>query len=454
MCNTICVVGSPSYYYLGFFSNHQPNANNSIVLITTEAQEVQYSIEAPGVDYHHNGTISAGNELILNLPAGVEVLSNHDQDKGIFLTTNSNKVTVIGQSLRIRTSESFTALPITTLNDVTYIYYGISVPRTTVHNFPFNSSILMVGTEDSTLMKLTVTQSVNISVCNTDLKLIPGKQYSFLINRLQTVYIGSPEDLTGTKIVTDKPISVLSGHQCSNVPWNIPFCNYIIEQIPPTTLWGKVFYTAPLATRRSYTIKILAAYNFTIVNIYCNNTMELYSINEGESVNKTSSLQEYCAIHSNKKVLVVQFSHGGDEEDEYEEDEYGDPMMTLVPAINQYLNKFDFSTINNSNFNHFVNVIVTAQYYQPNMIYLIAGGVNRSLVREQWVPIQINNLTKAYATQVNISHSRIEIFHTNTVAQMMVIVYGFSYHDGYGHIGGVHLSAGYLLISYIDSFLN
>jgi len=167
--------------------------------------------------------------------------------------------------------------------------------------------------------------------------------------------------------------------------------------------------------------------------------MELYTINEGESVNISLSLQEYCAIYSNKKVLVVQFSHGGNEDSN---NYYGDPMMTLVPSTNQYLSKFDFSTIrypSRPDYSHFANIIVMAQYYQPNMIYLIAGGVNRSLVTEQWVPIQVNYITEAYATQVNISEGITKIFHANAAAQMMTIVYGFTLYNGYGYIGGIYL---------------
>jgi len=268
-----------------------------------------------------------------------------------------------------------------------------------------------------------------------------------VINRLHTVYVRSLDDLTGTKIVTDKQVSVLSGHQCGNVPRNIAFCNHLIEQIPPTALWGTLYYTAPLASR-SYVIKILAAYNSTIVTINCNNTMELHTINDGESRNKTLWLQEYCAIYSNKEVLVVQFGVGGNSYS------YGDSMMTLVPSTNQYFNKFDISTTRDllqSHYSHYVNIIVIRQYYQPNMIFFTAGGFNRSLDRQQWVPIQVNHTIEAYVTKVRISEGMTEIFHSNTAAQMMVIVYGFAYADGYGHVGGFHLSTGCLITDKLTS---
>ena len=396
---------------------------------------VQYSVEAPSVSYYHNGTISTGRIVILNLPTSAQVTSQLGQDKGIYLTTSSNKVTVIGQSVLHRSSDSFLASPIVRLTNK-YVYYGISVPKATVHNDSFNSSVLVVGTENNTVMTLNVTQSVTVSVGNTTTNLFPGRQYSFVVNRLQTIYISSPFDLSGTKVTTNKPVSVFSGHECGNVPWNVSFCNYLIEQIPPTTLWGTVFYISPLANRTSYTIKLLAAYNSTNTIIHCNNTITSYRINEGEFINQTLSMQEYCAIHSNKKVLVAQFGHG-----QHKREAIGDPMMTLVPSTSRYLSEFGFSTLHSSTFNHYINIVIMAQYYQPNMIFLTAGGVTRSLDKQQWVLIQVNNITEAYATQVNISEGVTNIFHRNPESKMMVIAYGFAQGNSYGHIAGVHIPA-------------
>ena len=438
------VVGSVYGYYLGFFTNINNNGRISVLLTTSDSQPVEYSIEALGVGYYHNGTILAGDEVILNLSSSLQVSSNNDQDKGIYLTANSDKIAVIGQNLGSASSDSYFALPNIKLNTTKYVYYGISVPRTDVHSLLYNSSILIVGTENNTILKLITTQSVSTAVGNTVTYVLPGREYSFVINRLQTFYFGSVEDLSGTKIVTNKPVSLFSGHQCANIPWNVAYCSHLIEQIPPTVLWGNVYYTAPLADKRSFTVKVLAANNNTIVNIYCNNTMEPHVINEGEFINRTSELQEYCAIYSNKEVLVVQFSHGGTKDNIY-----GDPMMTLIPGTNQYLNKFDFSTIRNplgSGYNHYVNIIVMEQYYQPNMIYLISGGVNRSLVTQQWVPIRVNNSIKVYATQITITEGITQIVHTEASARLMTIAYGFARHDGYGHIGGTSITEGCKII--------
>ena len=445
------IVENLNRYYLGFFANYQEKNNISILLTTTEVYPVTYFIEAPSVGYYHRGIISAGNEVILKLSSSIGVSSHDDQNKGIYLTTSSDNVTVIGQNLLLNTGDSFFALPIIELDD-DYVYYGISVPRASVHSEAISSSILIVGTENNTVMKLTTTQSVTVSTGNRVISVIPGLRYSVFINRLQTIFVESQDDLTGTKVVTDKPVSVFSGYECGNVPWNITACSYLIEQIPPTALWGKTYYTAPLAGKRSYTVKILAAHDSTTVNVYCNDTMESFIINEGSYFNISLQSKEYCAIYSTKEILVVQLSHGGGEDNSY-----GDPMMTLVPATNQYLNKFDLVTIRNtseSGYDHYVNIIVMAQYYQPNMIFLIVGGVNRSLATQQWIPIQVNSITVAYAAQLRIPEGIAHIVHTNAAAKMMATVYGFHFHDGYGHSGGTQNYTKTVLIPTVAGLIN
>jgi len=182
--------------------------------------------------------------------------------KGKFVQSKNILLVVdMGQDLLPNTGDTFLSLPITDLCTSHMVYYCVSVPKKHATASLFNSAILIIGVKNYTMMNLTVTQPVTISVSNSIGDLTAGIQYSFVINRLQTVLIGSVDDLTGTKIVTNKSVSVLSGHQCAYIPTCIEKCNHLVEQVPLTTSWGRVYYTAPLATRRSYTIKVLAVYN-------------------------------------------------------------------------------------------------------------------------------------------------------------------------------------------------
>ena len=416
--------------------------------MTTENQPVFYSIEAPGVEYYEYGIITADHEVILDLPYSVIVSSLYDNNKGIYIKTSSTRVTVYGQAFvqgytdhdsyywprdYAEHLEAFVAVPVIDLCSTEYKYYAVSVNG---YSSYYNSSVLVVGVEDNTTMKLTVTKLVIVYINYTITHLIPGEEYLFVINRLQTVYVGSSDDLTGSKIVTDKQVSVFSGHQYGNItdasPSASSVSSYLIEQIPPTVLWGKVYYLTPLTQQKSdyYFIKIVAS-QFCVIKIYRNSSSLTFSsgLYEGESVYKNFSNNESYTILSTAEILVMQFSSASN------------GLMMTIPSIKQYYNNFVLSIIQSNNNNtsfyeytwyHYVNIIVTAQSFQPNMIYLIADGYNRSLDTQKWAPIIVNNITEAYTSQMNITHGVTRIFHIDETAMMTVMVYGLSSYGSYG----------------------
>ena len=410
-------------YYLGYFNNF--GGTPSIVLINSELRPVLYSIESPAFEHIH-GRVAPESTLVVDFAISAVVTSHSDQNKGIYLKVSSDEMTVIGQDERAFTSATFLVLPSIQLGITNYVYYGMVMVDSTSRN----SAILVVGTVDNTMMNLTTTQSVTVNVGDSTTTVISGRQYSFELNRFQTIYIATFTDLSGTKIATDKPVSVFSGHECVLIPVTINGCDHIVEQIPPTAVWGKVFYISPLLTRRSYSIKILAAYNSTNVSFYCNDTLQFSTINEGEFVVRTFTLQEYCVIHSSEIILVAQFSHGHDDDGVN-----GDPSMILVPAKIHYASKFSVSTIFSaiSDYRHFVNIIVLAKYYHPHMIYLKVGSTNQSLDVFTWVPVKVNNVTEAYVLQVDIPEGVAEVIHTDPAALMTTTVYGFGSNVGYGN---------------------
>ena len=429
-CYSIIYLGAQATkYYLGFFRNYV-GGQISILLVNYESHPAPYIIEAPGVKLYYGDSIPGRDGGIARFSSSLLTLSHSDQDKGIYIEISSDKVAVIGQNEYAGTSDTFLLLPILNTGAAEYTYFAISVARSmTVWGSRYHSSILIVGTRNNTVMKLTVTQEVIVSVGNTT-TLVPGKQYLFLINRFQTMLLKSLNDLTSSEIITNKPVSVFSGHECGNVPLHSGDCDHMVEQIPPTTEWGRVLFIVPLATRRSYTIKVLAEQNFTVVDVYCNNSETSYTLDKGDFFTKNLS-QDFCAIKSNNRILVAQFSHVSSDDGVT-----GDSMMTLIPAKLHYSDKLYSATIQNPSqqgYVHYVNIIVLAQYYQPDKIYLISGGVNISLDTQEWVPFVVNKSIEAYATQVKVSIGGVVIIHSNKEADMAANVYGFASIEGYGH---------------------
>ena len=87
-----------------------------------------------------------------------------------------------------------------------------------------------------------------------------GTPFSITLHRMQTfLFEALAVDITGTSIVSNKPLNVVSGHECGNVPKNVAYCEHLTEQIPPTVTWGRQFLLTPYSGRSGQYYKILAA---------------------------------------------------------------------------------------------------------------------------------------------------------------------------------------------------
>ena len=419
-------------------------------MLTSSKDLATYSVEVPITGFSESRIITSNIQNIIYPPQNqltgpsysIPNVFNEEHKQGVHLQANGNKITTIGTSFGDN-FDTFFAIPIIDLCLDVYTYFAISVST----GVTADGSVVIVGTADETSVNITVPVSAHIKINNSAnwTSLQAGRLYSYTIQKLQMVYIAATlfTDLTGTKIITNKPISLFSGHECAFIPSRTLSCDHLMEQIPPTALWGRVYYFAPLSSRMSYTIKIIAAYDSTLVDVHCNDTSESYRMNSKGIIMLTYSNQEFCGVYANKEVLIAQFSHS------YLTDNKGDAMMTLIPPTAHYTNNIVSSTfetsVKSTIYNHYINIIVLAGYYQPEMISITTAGVTtQSLNLHSWVPIVVNNITVAYAAQVNISHDVFELTHSNSSALMTAVVYGFgiytetevpNFAEGYGHPG-------------------
>ena len=425
---------------MGFFQNAAAISNVSIMLTTSQTQPEPYFVEPSGIQCSNSCVnFTSNKEAIIDVPNDMIVKSEDEQNKGIHISIQSDTaVTVIGKNEYKQNGDTFLALPVTNMssNKEKFVYYVMSVGESVL---AFRSMVLIVGTQNNTEMDITpVDKIVELTASNgSNCGKTDGRiEYHCIIGRLQTVLITSRKDLTGTKIIADNEVSVISGHQAGGIiAESAREYDHLVEQIPPVKFWCKDHYVAPLATRNSYSIRILTAFNSTKVQIYCNGSSVNESlINEGQHMDKKFSY-EYCAIYSNNSVLVAQFSH-------YENN--GGPMMALVPATSQYLHRLDFSTIRKTagSYDHYINIIVMEQFFQTELITLTEGERTLSLQsinNLEWTQFIVNDTHKASITRINVMEGPIHIFHANTSALITAIAYGFASRAAYGHPAGLKL---------------
>ena len=150
----------------------------------------------------------------------------------------------------------------------TYTYYGVSAD---VLSFDKFSQILIVSCRGNTIVTITPTQDIclpeNPQLSDSIyLNISAGESHTVTLQELQSLLIGEPDiDLSGTKIVSNHPLTVVGGHDCVQIPTEYGDCDPISTQIPPTVNWGNSFLLPPLTSRTNgQRYKIIASENNTI----------------------------------------------------------------------------------------------------------------------------------------------------------------------------------------------
>ncbi|XP_050843022.1 IgGFc-binding protein-like isoform X2 [Serinus canaria] len=70
-----------------------------------------------------------------------------------------------------------------------------------------------------------------------------GSSLTIPLEPFQAAQIQSAADLSGTRVVAQRPVAVFSGHTCVG---RLSRCDHVVEQLHPITQWGKSFLVPPV----------------------------------------------------------------------------------------------------------------------------------------------------------------------------------------------------------------
>lgn len=357
-----------------------------------------------------------------------------ERSKGLKVESVDKKgVSVVALSEERTSGDMFLVLPPVYLPDK-YEYYAVSVEE--VMDDPIHkSAFLIVATDNTTSISITPTQNVNLSsAANITGSGNVGEPMLVTLNEMDTLYISSLNDLSGSKVVSNKPITFISGHECGNLPANMEFCDQMFEQIPPTSTWGREFYTAPLISRKSFDhYKLVSSEGNTSITSVCGTSSWRMQIQKaGDVISFNVSSDTFCSFSSNKPVLLVQFAVATTVDNVS-----ADPFMMLIPPVEQYRNEYlitTFKTRSPSTEEYFMNIVIKGD--DRNGVLLNGGAIT-----DTWNPISCNEtMDCAYGVQlsINVSDGAQRVFHESSSVAFGVTVYSFGVRVGQGYVAGLN----------------
>ena len=432
-------------FYIGYMRNFGSTSFTTLRLWigTTSTENVEYVIESRG-EIIQQETVNSTSPTTVAIDANFQVTDSsfENREKGlhIYITTDTGSIYVIAEnSVSPFNQGVFLAYPCLTFNEDEYEYYVIS---TEVVSTP-QSQLLLVGCENDTKISITPSQPITLprdlqsSNTSDSISLEAEDVHNVTIHQLQTVLISSNGDLTGTRIVSSKPLSVIAGHECGNVPSHTTGCEPFAVQVPPSFTWGNTFLLASFGGRDTDTVFKFVSTVPTNVVIACEQTLGLSNVTEFQFA---VSANMYCSLRSSKPILLVQLATSGSD------DGRGDPAIALVSPVDQYVHNISFLAPPANTFSGvYISVTVSAEYYSSDSIFYDGEVLDCT-----WNEIYGDNSTvTGYGCNYTITNLRTDLPSQHVVSHLepngliSVLVYAFSTSNiGLAYLAGQQITAG------------
>lgn len=407
----------------------------------SRADGIRFIVEASD-QLIYEGNVNSSS-VVVSIPKRYQIVNSdvENRQKGIHVYTESQSehiFVIVENFVETFTHGTFLAYPCGFEESNSFEYRIISTENIGNDQVLYHSEFLLVGCYNDTLFEIIPVQSVdlplNFQIQNDSEPQIvtvdPGNSYHVVIHEMQTLLVLSVHDLTGTMIISNKPLTVISGHECASVPSSVVACEPFGVQIPPIAVWGNRFLLAPFAGRTGAQLfKAVSSMDDANFSYVCNNTAHIVQ-NHTLEINTS----HYCYLETSKPAFVVQFSIGQGV------DNRGDPAIAPISPIENYIHETELIILPFQA--NYISITVSAEHFDSgNNIKLDERNINCT-----WE--MINNsrsTTVGYGCSIYLSSSerytKHSVRHFQENGRLSVLVYGFRFqepiHEGYAYLAGM-----------------
>lgn len=148
--------------------------------------------------------------------------------------------------------------------------------------------------------------------------------------------LGPSYDLTGTEISADGPIEVISGHDCSNVPFDVRACDHLEDSLVPLHAWGKTAVTSSpqMLLTNQIVLRMISGADGNLVT-FDPPVHEPVTLARAQMIEFKSDKALY--VSGTAPLMVAQYliGQGGSRR-------VGDPSLSIAVPVDQYRSQYTF----------------------------------------------------------------------------------------------------------------
>ena len=237
----------------GFIPSVPPEALARLRITATVA--ASGTVDSPHIPNPIPFSVVPGTVTTVSLPESIHAIGDNDaiSARAVHISATA-PISVVAMNGRLFSTDTSLLMP-TALLGTRYrlMSWGLGLGRGSEFSVvasAFNTSVTIIPS---------VTVAGRPGGVPYNIELQPGEVYHL------GDLAGDDVDLSGTRIIANKPVAVSSGNACANVP-NIDtdFCDLAFEQQIPVERWGTSFFAVPNSGRPAV-VRVLADHSPTLV---------------------------------------------------------------------------------------------------------------------------------------------------------------------------------------------
>ncbi|KAM3923111.1 IgGFc-binding protein-like [Leptodactylus fuscus] len=274
----------------------------------------------------------------ITLPNNVEMIGIGTFNSSILVTSNRD-ISVLALSSKTNSTARILVLPVDQLDNQYYVITPNeenvrNVKEFAVINYDLPSKIRIYPNDWATMNGVNYTSTNPFTI-----DLDPYEIFQFQ----------SSQGLSGTRILSNNIVAVLSGYVCS---WKNNHCGHVYEQLFPVSGWGKNYNIGPFPLQYGADVVYVMASQDTKVEYISNITNGSVEIHKGQISKFPLRYKSPLTLSANVSILVMFYCTGG-----IAEKIPFNPFFICIPDVSKYCSRYQVHGLKG-----FINaVLITAK---------------------------------------------------------------------------------------------
>ncbi|WP_290870217.1 hypothetical protein [Aquabacterium sp.] len=272
------------------------------------------------------------------------------------------------------------------------------------------SQVGITATQDNTIVTLTPKSGAAVTVT-----LNKGQTYT---------YAGGSVDLTGSRVSANKPIAVLSGHQCANVPIGTGYCDTLVEQMPSIDRLSKRYVVSETTNTGSAgnLVRVISPTDGNQIKV---GGVVVATLNAGQVHEFT--LQDAAVIEGSAPVMVAQYLKGQDATFP----DVSDPSMAVIGGSDTWLDAYRLATPTGK------------QAFAFNYANIVIDASAEDSLQLNGADVDTSSFADVAGTTLRFGSIRVSgLFSLNAKQKFQLVLAGFDSYDTYMTTGGTSFAPG------------